>query len=120
AFGESFLAPRSGHHYRPWLLAFLPAVGALLSGLCTTLAPESRGGGGDAMIDAFHHGGGIIRRRVIWIKALASICTLGAGGAGGREGPTMLIGGALGSTVGGWLRVSERERRVLLVAGVAA
>jgi CIC family chloride channel protein len=32
----------------------------------------------------------------------------------------MQIGGALGSWVGGWLRVGERERRLLLVAGVAA
>ncbi len=33
----------------------------------------------------------------VWVKALASIFTLGTGGAGGREGPTMQIGGALGS-----------------------
>jgi len=90
------------------------------SGLVTTLAPETRGGGGDAMIDAFHHHGGIIRRRVIWIKAFASLFTLGTGGAGGREGPTMQIGGALGSLVARVLRVSTRERRILLVAGVAA
>jgi CIC family chloride channel protein len=32
----------------------------------------------------------------------------------------MLIGGALGSTVGGILGVSNRERRILLIAGVAA
>jgi CIC family chloride channel protein len=32
----------------------------------------------------------------------------------------MQIGGALGSLVGRWLGVSDRERRVLLVAGVAA
>ena len=98
----------------------MPALGAIGSGLVTTLAPETRGGGGDAMIDAFHHGGGVIRRRVMWIKGIASILTLGAGGAGGREGPTMLIGGALGSAVSRWLGISERERRILLVAGVAA
>src|SRR2546423_14892179 len=72
------------------------------------------------MIDACHHGGGVIRRRVMWIKGVASVLTLGAGGAGGREGPTMLIGGALGSAVGTGLGISGRGRRVLLVAGVAA
>ncbi|MDB4970945.1 MAG: Chloride channel protein [Myxococcales bacterium] len=120
AHGEALFPLRQLHHYRWYLLMLMPAVGALASGLLTTLAPETRGGGGDAMIDAFHHGGGSIRRRVIWIKALASVLTLGAGGAGGREGPTMLIGGALGANVGRWLGVSERERRILLVAGVAA
>ena len=54
------------------------------------------------------------------MKALASIFTLGTGGSGGREGPTMQIGGALGSTCGWLLRVDARERRILMVAGVAA
>ena len=51
---------------------------------------------------------------------MASIATLGTGGSGGREGPTMQIGAALGSTVGRYLKVSARERRVLMVAGIAA
>ncbi|HEX9101858.1 MAG TPA: chloride channel protein, partial [Polyangia bacterium] len=120
AAGEGLFPLRALHHYRWYLLLVMPALGAAASGLLTTLAPETRGGGGDAMIDAFHHGGGVIRRRVMWIKGVASVLTLGAGGAGGREGPTMLIGGALGSAVSRWLGISERERRILLVAGVAA
>jgi CIC family chloride channel protein len=120
ADGETFAASSGSHTFRPWLLAILPALGGLACGLITRLAPETRGGGGDAMIDAFHHEGGFIRRRVIWIKALASMFTLGTGGAGGREGPTMQIGGALGALVGRVLQVSTRERRILMVAGVAA
>jgi len=120
ARGERFAAAIHPSTFKPWLLVLLPALGGLLCGLLTQLAPEARGGGGDAMIEAFHHKGGAIRARVIWVKALASLCTLATGGAGGREGPTMQIGGALGSAVGRVLRVSARERRILLVAGVAA
>ncbi len=120
AHGETFAASEGPHTFRPWLLVLLPMLGGLACGLLTRLAPETSGGGGDAMIDAFHHHGGVIRRRIIWIKPLASLFTLGTGGAGGREGPTMQIGGALGSLVGRVLRVSARERRILLVAGVAA
>jgi chloride channel protein, CIC family len=121
AHGETFLAePTTLPHFRPWLLALLPAAGALAAGILTELAPEARGGGGDAMIDAFHNQGGVIRRRVSWVKALASIFTLGTGGSGGREGPTMQIGGALGSLVGRALGVAVAERRILMVAGVAA
>jgi CIC family chloride channel protein len=120
AHGEKIVAEQVSAVFRPWLIVFLPAVGGLLSGLLTELAPETRGGGGDAMIHAFHHQGGIIRRRVLWIKALASVLTLGTGGSGGREGPTMQIGAGLGSTIGRLLRVSPREQRVLMVAGVAA
>lgn len=107
--------------FRPWLLWLIPALGALLAGLISfKLAPETQGGGGDAMLEAFHSKGGDFRRRVIVVKGLASIFTLGSGGSGGREGPTMQIGAAIGSTVGRYLRVDVRERRILLVAGCAA
>jgi CIC family chloride channel protein len=120
ARGETFAESLIRHPFRPWLLLVLPATGALVAGWITRYAPETRGGGGDAMIRAFHYGGGVIRRRVVWIKMLASIFTLGSGGSGGREGPTMQIGGALGSTLGGALGVPARQRRILMIAGVAA
>jgi CIC family chloride channel protein len=121
ADGEEIVS--SGHvmTFHAWLLFALPAVGALVGGvLSSRFAPETRGGGSDAIIEAFHRHNGVVRRRVPLIKALASIFTLGFGGSGGREGPTMQIGGALGSLVGRYLRVSARERRILLVAGTAA
>jgi CIC family chloride channel protein len=107
--------------FRPWLLWLVPALGALASGaLSARFAPETRGGGTDATIRAFHHEGGVVRTRVPIIKAAASILTLGTGGSGGREGPTMQIGGAIGSIVARYLKVTDRERRLLLVAGTAA
>ena len=120
ANGERVWGPASDPAFGIWLIALIPAIGALVGGLVTRLAPECRGGGGDATIEAFHHDDGVVRRRVLWVKTIASIATLGSGGSGGREGPTMQIGGALGSTVGRYVKVSARERRVLMVAGVAA
>ena len=120
AQGETFTPSTAPHVFRPWLLFVLPAAGGLAAGLVSKFAPETRGGGADATIAAFHHRGGVVRRRVIWVKAIASVLTLGTGGSGGREGPTMQIGGALGSAIGRLLEVSTRERRILLVAGVAA
>ncbi|HUJ61011.1 MAG TPA: chloride channel protein [Kofleriaceae bacterium] len=106
--------------FRWYLLAIIPALGGLLSGYITRFSPESRGGGGDAAIDAFHQKGGVIPSRVLWAKPIASIATLGTGGSGGREGPTMQIGAAFGSFVARYLRVTARERRTLMVAGIAA
>jgi CIC family chloride channel protein len=121
ASGETFLPElASVRVFHPLLLVFMPAVGALAAGIVSQLAPETRGGGGDAMITAFHQQGGAVRKRVAWVKALASIFTLGSGGSGGREGPTMQIGGALGSLMGKLLGVTTHERRILMVAGVAA
>ncbi len=121
AAGEAALGEAAPGPFRPWLLALLPAAGGLVSGLITSrLAPECAGGGGDATIEAYHHQGGRIRARVAPVKAAASIAALATGGAGGREGPTMQIGAALGALIGRWLPTTARERRVLLVAGVAA
>jgi CIC family chloride channel protein len=120
AAGEATVEPHVDHGFRPWLLLLIPALGGLAAGLVSQFAPETRGGGADATIAAFHHQGGVVRRRVIWVKAIASLFSLGSGGSGGREGPTMQIGGAIGSTVGRLLKVTTRERRILLVAGIAA
>ncbi len=121
AAGEAFIEPATMPRFRFWLLWILPGLGALAGGaISTRWAPETRGGGSDAIIDAFHNKDGVVRRRVPLVKALASVLTLGLGGSGGREGPTMQIGGALGSLVGRALKVTTRERRILLVAGTAA
>ncbi|MCC7542982.1 MAG: chloride channel protein [Deltaproteobacteria bacterium] len=103
------------------VLVLLPALGGLATGLIVhKLAPETAGGGGDAYIDAFHRRGGLLRRRVWIVKILATVCTLGTGGSGGREGPTMQIGAGLASSIGRLLGATPRERRVLVVAGTAA
>jgi len=119
AHGEVVVAPAEPDTFRPIVLALLPALGGLASGLVTALAPEARGGGGDAAIEAYHHGG-IVRSRVIPVKFAAALAALSTGGSGGREGPTMQIGAAIGALAGRLLPTSRRERRVLLVAGIAA
>jgi CIC family chloride channel protein len=121
ASGEAVLALPEDVPFRPWILWFLPGLGALVSGvLAWRFAQETWGGGADATIAAFHKQDGLVRKRVPFVKLLCSVLTLGTGGSGGREGPTMQIGGALGSLVAQTLRVSPRERRILLVAGMAA
>ncbi|MEZ4393729.1 MAG: chloride channel protein [Polyangiales bacterium] len=112
-------APRFGS--RLWLLPFIPAVGALLSGLVAHLfASEVGGGGGERFVKVFHREGGVLRKRVAPLKILASVFALGSGGSGGREGPAILVGASVGSGVAQALRLGPRERRLLLVAGGAA
>ncbi|MDP9151887.1 MAG: chloride channel protein [Myxococcota bacterium] len=122
AGGERILGEmKTAPPFRPWLLVLIPAAGALLAGAISFwLAPETRGGGSDAIIEAFHQHRGLVRKRVAFVKGIVSSLTLGTGGSGGREGPTMQMGGSVGSLVGQALRVTDRERRILLVAGTAA
>lgn len=106
---------------RRWALLFLPAVGGLVSGFIVyKLAPEAEGHGTDAAIEAYHFKDGKVRGRVPIVKAIASAITIGTGGSAGREGPIAQIGSGFGSVLGQWVRVSRHERRVLMVAGMAA
>lgn len=120
AAGEGLVRETLSTPFRPWLLCLLPAVGALLGGvLSSRFAPETQGGGADGIIAAYH-GPGTVRRRVAAVKAVSSILCLGFGGSGGREGPIMQVGGAIGALVGRLLRLEPKQQRVLLVAGIAA
>jgi chloride channel protein, CIC family len=102
------------------LLIIIPALGGLVSGLLVFLiAPEAEGHGTDAMIDAFHHRGGYIRKRVPFVKILASAITIGSGGSAGKEGPIAQIGAGFGSILASALKLRPRERRILVLAGAA-
>ncbi|MEP6860825.1 MAG: chloride channel protein [Deltaproteobacteria bacterium] len=104
-----------------WGLMLAPAIGGVLSGfLVYRFAPEAAGHGTDAAIRAYHREGGRIPWRIPIVKLFASALTIGSGGSAGREGPIAQIGAGFGSVLGGALKLSERERRILLAAGVSA
>src|SRR5438105_517410 len=106
--------------YRWWIFLLVPSLGGLVSGwIVYTWAPEAEGHGTDAMIRAFHREGGYIRARVPIVKIVASAVTLGTGGSGGREGPIAQIGSGFGAWLATALRVSDHERRIMVLAGAA-
>lgn len=119
--GEPRLFPPGRHTFVPWMLVLITTIGGLISGLLVfCIAPEAEGHGTDNVIAAFHHGRGLIRARVPLVKLLASAITIGTGGSGGREGPIAQIGAAFGSNMARLLRLSVRERRILMAAGMGA
>ncbi len=104
-----------------WLLLVMPALGGLVTGALVYLfAPEAEGHGTDAVIEAFHRHRGHIRRHVPFVKAMASIITIGSGGSAGREGPIAQIAAGSASSLASVLRLSDVERRTFLTAGMAA
>ncbi len=104
-----------------WLLLLLPSIGGIFSGwLVYTFAPEAEGHGTDAAIDAYHHAGGFVRGRVPIIKTIASAITLSTGGSGGREGPIAQIGAGFGSFLATKFRLTDRDRRIMMAAGIGA
>lgn len=104
-----------------WVMFLLPAAGGLLAGIIIfTFAPEAEGHGTDAVIDAYNNKRGIIRKRVPIIKSVSSIITIGTGGSAGREGPIAQIGAGFGSALATFLKLSDRDRRIMLICGTAA
>lgn len=102
------------------LLLLLVTGGAVVGVLVQRFAPEAKGHGTDGAIEAFHRKRGEINPRVIWVKTVASAITLATGGSGGREGPIAQIGAGFGSFLGRALKLSPRERRMLLALGMGA
>lgn len=102
------------------LLLFIPGCGLFLAGaLAWKWAPEARGSGTDAVVKAFHRERGAIRPQVPWCKGLCTILTIGSGGSAGKEGPTAQIGAGIGSAIAKTLKLSVRDRRLLMLAGCA-
>jgi chloride channel protein, CIC family len=104
-----------------WLVPLVTTLGGLISGfLVYRFAPEAEGHGTDTAVNAFHRREGIIRPRVPPIKMVASAITIGSGGAAGREGPIALITAGVASVYAKLAHRSEDDRRLLLLAGMAA
>ena len=103
-----------------WRLA-IPALGGLIVGpLIYFFAREAKGHGVPEVMAAVALRGGVIRRRVVSVKALASAISIGSGGSVGREGPIVQIGSALGSTIGQALRLPTAQLRTVVACGAAA
>jgi CIC family chloride channel protein len=119
--GELILYPPATAKFSPWLLLAVITVGGLISGVIVfTFAPEAEGHGTDAVIKSFHREGGKMRARIPLVKLIASAITIGTGGSAGREGPIAQIGAGFGSLLATLLRLSTRDRRILLAAGMGA
>ncbi len=104
-----------------WLVPVATTLGGLISGaLVYGLAPETEGHGTDTVVKAVHYTGSALRARVAPVKMLASAVTIGSGGSAGREGPIALIAAGFGSVYASLLHRPERERRLLVLMGMAA
>ena len=121
-FGELSIEP--GHpaesHLGLWLLP-VPIVGGLIVGLMARFGSAAIRGHGipEAMERVLEHESRI-PLRLTFLKPLSAAVAIGTGGPFGAEGPIIATGGALGSTLGQFLRTTPRERKILLAAGAAA
>ncbi|POX37283.1 chloride channel protein [Streptomyces sp. Ru73] len=104
-----------------WLLLVMPIVGGLVIGLMARYGSEKiRGHGMPEAIESILVGGSRVQPRVAVLKPTSAAVSIGTGGPFGAEGPIIMTGGAVGSILAQFLKVTTDERKALLVAGSAA
>jgi H+/Cl- antiporter ClcA len=115
------LVSPAGSTLSPWIMPLVPVVGGLLVGLLAFYGSDKiRGHGIPEAIEAILLRGARVDPKVAVLKPLSAAIAIGSGGPFGAEGPIIMTGGAFGSLVAQWLRLTDTERTTLLVAGAAA
>lgn len=102
------------------LLPLIPMFGmVLLIPLSLKFPGEVNGYGFTKFLRKVNLEGGYIKARTIALKIVATALTIGTGNSAGVEGPIAAIGGAAGSQVGQFFRVSGSRMKVYIAAGAA-
>jgi len=100
---------------------FIPVVGGLIVGLIARFGSEKiRGHGIPEAIESILLNGSRVEPKLAVLKPLSSAISIGSGGPFGAEGPIIMTGGAFGSMVAQFFRLTAAERKTLLVSGAAA
>jgi chloride channel protein, CIC family len=109
---------------RPWTILPVIVPAFIAAGLIMQfLTPDPDEHSTEEVIRSYHEHEGRVDVRSFLPKVAAAILTVGFGGSAALEGPSIYAGGAIGS----WLftrlrrfRLSDRERRIMLICGAAA
>ncbi len=121
-YGQLSLTDRSpaGNALGIWVV-LVPVLGALVVGTMARYGSAAiRGHGIPEAMEQVLFNQSRIPARVLLLKPLSAVISIGTGGPFGAEGPIIATGGALGSLVGQFAKITADERKTLLAAGAAA
>ncbi len=103
-----------------YLIICFPLLGLILSFTLNHFFAKYKesGCGTDLMIESYHHRNGIIEIKDVLVKTFSSTITLGFGGSGGLEGPSLLLGGGISSYI--LQKLKPKEIKLLYLCGASA
>lgn len=102
-----------------WLIFLLPAAGLLITFLYKSIGKNSDAGN-NLIMDEIHKPGGGIPTRMTPLVLFSTIITHLFGGSAGREGTAVQMGGSISSLFSKWYKLKHRDKRILLMCGMAA
>jgi chloride channel protein, CIC family len=118
-WGTALVSP-STNHLGIWAI-LVPVAGSVIVGFMARYGSERiRGHGIPEALESILINGSKVEPRLAFLKPLSSAIAIGTGGPFGAEGPIIVTGGAFGSMLAQFFRLTSVERKTLLVAGAAA
>jgi chloride channel protein, CIC family len=114
------LVSPAGNSLGIWAV-LVPVAGSLIIGLMARYGSERiRGHGIPEALESILIHGSRVEPKLAILKPISSAISIGSGGPFGAEGPIIMTGGAFGSMIAQFFRLTGAERKTLLVAGAAA
>lgn len=113
---NSSISFRFSHSY---LLYFLPFAGVAIHFMYKAWGKSSEKGN-NLIIDEIHEPGGGVPPQMGPLVLVTTVITHLFGGSAGREGTAVQIGGSIAQLFAKWFKLSERDVKVLLMAGIAS
>ncbi len=111
-------------HSAWWGWAVLPAIGLAVGGavgfMVQRWAPEASGSGIPHIKGVLIHIRRLRWERILPIKFVGAVSSIGVGLSMGREGPTVQMGASIGKAVGSFLKVPSRLMPQLISSGAGA
>src|SRR3954452_324451 len=102
-----------------WLILLLPLAGMLITFLYKTYGKNTEAGN-NLIMDEIHKPGGGIPFRMAPLVLFSTIITHLFGGSAGRERTAVQMGGSIASLFSKWYKLKHRDKRILLMCGMAA
>ncbi|MGV9003806.1 voltage-gated chloride channel family protein [Flavobacterium sp.] len=102
-----------------WLIALLP-VGGFLIGLMYYCLGKDVEAGNNLLIDSIHNPKATIPFRMAPFVYIGTIATHFFGGSAGREGTAIQMAGSIADQFSKSFKLRESERKILLIAAIAA
>ena len=121
-FRRTFLvfAGRSKAYFAGASLLIILGFSWLVALLLRFVAPDAAGSGIPQLKAAYWKEMGVVTPKSIVAKFVAGVLSIGGGNSLGREGPSVYVGGGVGSNLAGLFGVPRRERREATVIGASA